>query len=77
MQTVRVKFDEIANEITANAAALQQEVVAIAAFLGGREHLFRLRRVSVGLTTDLPDLTYEGVAYIPPVPTLAHPVARF
>jgi hypothetical protein len=36
-----VKFDEIANEITANAATLQQEVVAIAAFLDGREHQFR------------------------------------
>jgi hypothetical protein len=36
-----VKFDEIANEIMANAAALQREVVAVAEFLDGREHNFR------------------------------------
>jgi hypothetical protein len=41
VQTDGVNFDEIANEITPNAAALQQEVVAVAEFLDGREHRFR------------------------------------
>lgn len=41
MQTVGVNFDEIAEEIRSNAVALRQEVVAVAEFLDGREHLFR------------------------------------